>query len=189
MPKAGTNGGNSGSNGRVTSETPPSAILSAAMRAARYLWIVMAESDLEEDSGTPTLESSVESYCIPPDGVSDRCKFNRPKRSSFSPAATHVFPQLTSLRLCPRIRALVDRNHKLGRLLEEIEELCFGGFHLVGSQLSCSLKSVRSGPQRGHLDIQIDLPGESICIHTCCNTAALTEPRPTKNAGLFRILN
>ena len=105
-------------NGRVTSETPPSAILSAAMRAARYLWIVMAESDLEEDSGTPTLESSVESYCIPPDGVSDRCKFNRPKRSSFSPAAT-----LTTT-WCAACANLLNK----GALKSECCTSMFGGF-------------------------------------------------------------
>ena len=44
-------------------------------------------------------------------------------------AAHDVVPQLAAFLLGPRISALVDRDDELRRLLQEIEEFGFGGFH------------------------------------------------------------
>ena len=44
-------------------------------------------------------------------------------------AAHDVVPQLAAFLLGPRVGALVDGDHELGRLFEKIEEFGFGGFH------------------------------------------------------------
>ena len=47
------------------------------------------------------------------------------------PATHDVIPELAAFLLGPRIGALVDWDDELRRLLQEIEELGFGGFHSV----------------------------------------------------------
>ena len=59
-----------------------------------------------------------------------------------APGAQDVVPQLTALLLGPRVGALVDRNDELRRLLQELQQLGFGGFHAGAPFLSVVRKGI-----------------------------------------------
>lgn len=47
------------------------------------------------------------------------------------PGAQDVVPELAALLVGPRVGALADRDHELRRLLQEAQQLGFGGFHFA----------------------------------------------------------
>ena len=57
-----------------------------------------------------------------------------------------IVPKLTAFLLCPAVGALVDRDNKLGRFLEEIQQLCFCSLHR--SILTCSFSQQDSDLNR-----------------------------------------